>query len=149
MSVDHYAAVLADLRAKHTALGELIAALENVQRLDAPLPVSLPNTATPPTDEVRPFVMRVPATERRHSKLERTASRASLPGGRARRSPGAWDEPCIAAIGSTAMTGLEVAKAVGGVQSTIHNVLQRLVTKGRLTRVGDTYRADVPAKEEV
>lgn len=148
MSADIYGPVLSDLRAKHAALGELIAALENVARLngaissavqsivaaETPQAEKVPTTRTVPRVKAKPTRRSTGSAQRDTARDDRILDVVKKAGGR-----GVPFKDIQAAFDDTPVWALKKAMAV-------------LVEEKRVARHGEGrgsryWPAGTPAKE--
>ena len=160
MSADVYAAVLADLREKRDGLTNLIAALENVARLNGPLPPAIAAAVQaeagerrPVRPSVRPSVRTGTVPARVKAKPDRRATVAA-----SARPDATRDAAVVAAVtrapGGIRAGALEAAFPPGTSRSVVNRVLARLVEEGRIVRRGSGrgsryWPAGTSAKEAV
>lgn len=150
MSTNCYALVLADLRAKYAAMGELIAALEAVSRLGPSAP---PIEAPRVESTVTRSAPRAPATPQPVKKP--SAAPPSAPSDR--RGNNDREEELVRVVAKHPGLGAsDVARRfnpreqdVTGLAARLTHNLKRLVADGRLARHGYSYYpAGTPAPKE-
>jgi hypothetical protein len=136
MSID-YTPVIDDLRAKHAAMGQLIAALENVQRLNGGLTAIVPDETPAPAHETI-----APARASKRAPRETKPAKAETPAG--------WDEPVMRALGAhpQGLTLVEVSRLVDATSGQMFSVLKRLVRDGAVTKRDGLYRVAAKAAKE-
>lgn len=154
MSTNCYDLVLADLRAKHAAMGELIAALEHVSRLGpSSPPIDVPSTESVDVD-------RSSVRNREPANLPPARRRATEPTPEPppdRRRTSERDEDLVRLVAKHPGLGAsDVARKfspreqdVTGLAARLTHNLKRLVAEGRLARHGYSYYpAGTPAPKE-